>query len=139
MRHEARRIAGLQAGGKLNPPLELLPTSDDVTALAEDFRLLRVPLAKQEIASQGQLKEPLKFQKFPPKGDQSDAYEYDKSDPKRSHIMPTGISARGSVTWQALDIKKGQERWIERRDLSDRIVALWGKPATASSQQPSAA
>jgi hypothetical protein len=103
----------------------LLPVDADVTALTQDLRLLRVPLAKREITSEGQLKKPLNLQKLPPKGDQSDCYEYDKGDPKRSHIMPTGLSGRGSVTWLALDVKKSQERWIERRDRSDRILSLW--------------
>jgi hypothetical protein len=58
--------------------------------------------------------------------DRTDLYEYSKDDPQRAHIMPTGISSRGSVRWQVIDLKNGEERLLERRSLSDRIIALWG-------------
>ena len=104
----------------------LTQTSDESRALAHDLRLLRIPLEKHEITSQGQLQQPLRMQEHPP-NDSTDVYEYDKRDPRRAHIMPTGISYRGSVTWQLLDIKATPtERWVDRRDLADRFLALWG-------------
>jgi hypothetical protein len=109
---------------------KLVAGTDEVRSLAEDFRLLRVPLEKHEITSQGQLTAPLKLQRYPPKNDQTDLYEYSKADPKRAHIMPSGLSSSGSVMWQVIDLKKDQERWIERRSLSDRIIALWGRDIT---------
>jgi len=113
---------------------KLLAETDEIAALAEDFRLLRVPLEKHEIANQGQLKAPLQFQKVPSKGDATDVYVYNKTkiDPKSAHIMPGGISSRGSCMWLTVDIKNGQERWIERRSLSDRIIAFWGVTTEAA-------
>jgi len=105
---------------------KLLPNDGVIEALQEDFRLLRVPIEKHEISSQGQLKAPLQLQRQPPQGKPSDLYEYDKTDPVRAHIMPRSVSRRGSVMWQVIDLKKNQDRWIERRELSDRILQLWG-------------
>jgi hypothetical protein len=54
-----------------------------------------------------------------------EGYSYDNEDPLRSHIMPTDISDRGSMQWLAIDIPDSlNQRWIERRDLSDRLLQL---------------
>lgn len=105
--------------------------TNEVCALAEDLRLLRVPLEKHQIAHDRKLDAPLQLQKQPPNNDQTDLYEYDKADPKRAHIMPSGLSSRGSVGWHVIDLISGQDRWIERRELSDRMIALWGRDITA--------
>ena len=105
---------------------KLLPKTGGVGALAEDFRLLRVPIEKHEISGDRELDAPLKMQRQPPKGDSTDLYEYDRTDPQRAHIMSSNLSQRGSVMWQIIDLKKDQDRWIERRALSERIVQLWG-------------
>jgi hypothetical protein len=110
---------------------KLIPDTDEIRLLAEDFRLLRIPIEKHEITSQGQLTAPLQLQRFPPNNDHTDIYKYDKADPQRSHVMPSGLSSRGSIMWQVIDLKNNQERWIERRSLSDRIIALWGQPVSA--------
>jgi hypothetical protein len=110
----------------------LISDSDEVRSLAEDFRLLRVPLEKHEIAGDRKLTAPLQLLKYPPHDDRTDLYEYSNADPKRSHIMPFGFSGRGSVMWNALDLKIGRERWIDRRALSDRVIALWGQPAATA-------
>jgi hypothetical protein len=49
---------------------------------------------------------------------------YDKDDPARSHIMPTGPSGRGSVIWLVLDDKVPREYLVERRDLADRLLTF---------------
>lgn len=106
--------------------VQSLPTS--VRALAEDFRLVRVSLEKHQIPSDlKELDAPLSLQKAPAKGDHTDVYVYDKADPKRAHIMPTGFSVRGSVVWQVIDLKNDQGRWIERRSLSERMMALFDR------------
>jgi hypothetical protein len=102
-----------------------LAIGNEFQTLAHDFRLLRIPLEKHEIASEGQLKQPLQMRGHPPKNNDTDIYEYDKSDPQRAHIMPWGISQRGSVTWQVLDLRANEERLVERRELSDRFLSLW--------------
>jgi hypothetical protein len=100
--------------------------------LAEDFRLLRVSIEKHEIAKDRNLTAPLQMQKIPVQGNASDLYEYSKKDPRRGHIMPRGISSRGSLMWQVIDVQKKavDERWIERRALSDRLINLWGAAPT---------
>jgi len=104
----------------------LLPDTEEVKALAEDFRLLRVPIEKHEITSQGQLTGPLQLHRRPAQGNPSDTYVYDKADTQRAHIMPRSVSQRGSLMWQAVDLKNSENKWIERRQLSDRILAIWG-------------
>ena len=71
----------------------------------------------------------------PPKNDPTDVYIYDPNDDQRAHIMPFGKSPRGSLAWYVTDVKTGTDRWIERRDLSDRILVLW-KNVTPSPQGP---
>lgn len=103
-----------------------VPDKKDFDALAQDLRLLRIPLEKHEIAGDRKLKEPLMMKRHPPKNDMSDFYEYSKDDPTRSHIMPMGVSQRGSVMWQVLDISSNHSYWLERRALSERIIAVFG-------------
>src|SRR5262249_6349707 len=91
---------------------KLLPKTDEIGALAEDFRLLRVTIEKHEIAGDRQLDAPLKMQRERPRGDETDMYEYDKTDPLRAHIMSSGLSQRGSVVWRVIDLKNNQDRWI---------------------------
>jgi hypothetical protein len=91
------------------------------SAIFRDLELLRIPLEKHEIAKE----KPLTLTRNPPKNDSSDLYSYDPDDPTHSHIMPFGISARGSVTWHAIDLKTNSDKWIERRALSDQILDLW--------------
>jgi hypothetical protein len=104
---------------------KLMPDTGEFRSLEHDLRLLRIPLEKHEIASQGQLQRPLQMRRYPPNDDETDNYTYVKQDPQRSHIMPTAISPRGSLMWQALDVAALEERWLERRSLSERIVAMW--------------
>jgi hypothetical protein len=101
--------------------------NDDVfMQLFYDFELLRIPLEKHQIAKDGDLTAPLRLQRQPSRGDNSDEYVYSKENPKRSHIMPSGITERGSITWLAIDVRNnGSSRWIERRWLSDRTIGLW--------------
>lgn len=97
----------------------------DLVSLYHDLTLVRVPLEKHEIANERKLKEPLLFKKQPANNDSSDYYSYSQADPKRGHIMPHGLSARGSAMWQTINIVTKEEPWIERRALSERFLALW--------------
>jgi hypothetical protein len=101
----------------------------EFATLFADLELLRMPMDKHEIAKDKQLRAPLIMQRSPPKGDDTDQYVYDSSDPRRNHIMPTGISQRASVMWQVLDHKSGRQYWVERRDLGDRLLSL-ANPST---------
>jgi hypothetical protein len=102
------------------------PADDSaVVGLAHDLRLLRIPLEKHQIAQDRMLTEPLRMQRFPPNGNETDIFEYSKTDPKRSHIMPIGISPRGSCMWQVIDLVASSSFWIERREISERILKIW--------------
>jgi hypothetical protein len=104
--------------------------ADGVSALSSfkslmtALELLRMPLAKYEIAKDKEMTQPLHLVRRPRNNDAADNHVYDKDDPGRSHFMPTGVSARGSVTWLAIDHAIPREHWIERRDLADRLLAL---------------
>lgn len=93
-------------------------------ALFADLELLRMPMAKYEIAKDRRMKHPLGFVARPENDETINETVYDKNDPSRAHRMPTGVSERGSVTWLALDHSGPREYWIERRDLADRLLAL---------------
>ena len=97
--------------------------------IAHDLRLLRVALEKHQIADDRKFTEPLKMTRQPLNNNETDYYTYSPGDPRRSHIMPSRLSARGSLMWQVIDIRANTERWIERRDLSDRILAGWAPVA----------
>jgi hypothetical protein len=87
-----------------------------------DFELLRMPIAKFEIAKDDKLKQPLPMRRV---GDEPKPIEfYDPNDPGRYHIMPQGVSERGSAVWLALDVRNLQQHWVERRDLADRLLSL---------------
>jgi hypothetical protein len=109
---------------------KVAPDSDAFRALAHDLRLLRIPLEKHEIALHGKLPEPLTMLRQPPGKGEADVYMYSSKDPQRAHIMPSGLSSRGSVRWQAIDPQSMTAKWLERRALSDRIVALWEPSAS---------
>ncbi|WKW49881.1 hypothetical protein [Rhodomicrobium lacus] len=88
-----------------------------------DFELLRMPIAKFEIAKDNKLEQPLPMRRVG--DDETKPIEfYDPKDPGRIHIMPTGVSARGSVVWLTLDVRNSQQHWVERRDLADRLLSL---------------
>jgi hypothetical protein len=106
-----------------------MPTSgvselNSFKSIFADLELLRMPLAKFEIAKDNKLKKPLLMQRVPHSDDASDHAFYDSKDPARYHLMPRGMSPRGAVSWVALDHLVNSERWIERRDLSERLLAL---------------
>ncbi|HXW19100.1 MAG TPA: hypothetical protein VEK35_01185 [Roseiarcus sp.] len=103
-----------------------LCSGDAFEILERDLKLIRIPLEKYEIPDEGKLDGPTALARSPPNNDASDFYAYvPKKDPLRTHIMPSELR-EGSVSWQVLDpLAAVKERWIVRRDLSDRILALW--------------
>src|SRR5665811_1134332 len=78
------------------------PAFDEILS---DLELLRMPLEKHELAKDTVLKEPLQMVRGPRNNDAKDLYSYDKDDNSRAHIMPMGLSKRGSLSWQAIDLK----------------------------------
>jgi hypothetical protein len=111
---------------KRNTGLSGLSDDETFASILSDLELLRMPIAKYEIARDSKLEQPLLLAAYPANGDATDNYVYDGNDPTRSHIMQAGISGRGSFTWLALDHLDSSQRWIERRELSDRLL-VFGK------------
>lgn len=102
-------------------------------AVARQLHVLRMPIDKHEIANGPGLKQPLQMQRNPPNGDASDLYTYDRKDPQRGHIMPTGLSSRGSIMWHAIDGATLAAVWLERRAISDALLDVWA-PALVGSE-----
>jgi hypothetical protein len=120
-------IGGMYETFRLLRDRNLASDNERFSIVLRELELLRIPLEKHEIAKDRTLKEPLVLVRQPPKNDDSDKFTYSPNDELRSHIMPTGISARGSITWQVIDLKKNESRWVERRSLSDQILELWNE------------
>ncbi len=96
---------------------------DEFKSVFTDFELLRMPIAKFEIAKDMTLKQPMPMRRVG--DDETKPVEfYDPKDPGRFHIMPTGVSPRGSAMWLALDVRNSREHRVERRDLADRLLSL---------------
>ncbi len=92
--------------------------------LADDLRMIRVQIEKYEVPSDKKLTEPLKFSPTQLRPDEEEApiYVYDKTDPLRAHIARKGLSARRSLSWEVVDAKTSESRWLERLELSDRML-----------------
>jgi hypothetical protein len=88
-----------------------------------DFELLRMPIAKFEIAKDSKLEQPLPMLRDGD-GEGKPIEFYDPKDPTRFHIMPKRVSSRGSARWLALDVRNSRQHWVERRDLADRLLSL---------------
>ncbi len=98
---------------------------DEFKSIFTDFELLRMPIAKFEIAKDKdkKLEQPLPMRRVG--DDETKPIEfYDPKDPGRFYIMPKGVSARGSAMWLALDVRNSRQHWVERRDLADRLLSL---------------
>lgn len=115
---------------------KLVASSDALRALAQDLTLLRITLEKHEIAKDRKLAKPLAFQKRPPNNNEADDYLYSKNDPQRAHIMPAGVSSRGSAMWLVTDVESERSYWLERRALSERIVDLWAPRTSRTASTP---
>jgi hypothetical protein len=96
---------------------------EEFKSIFTDFELLRMPIAKFQIAKDNKLDQPLPMRRVG--DDDTKPIEfYDPKDPDRFHIMPKGLSARGSAVWLALDGRNSGQHWVERRDLADRLLRL---------------
>ncbi|MPZ33533.1 MAG: type II toxin-antitoxin system prevent-host-death family antitoxin [Rhodospirillales bacterium] len=106
---------------------QIWPMSEEFESLSNDLRLLRAPLMQHAIATTSEQRDAnvlIALAATPARGDDK-AEEYLHSDPQRAMIMPSGVSSRGSVMWMVVDIGTGDDRWIERRQLSERLLTLW--------------
>lgn len=103
---------------------QLTPDNKELHYIARDLKLIRVTLEKHEIADDHKLQEPLQMQTNIANGGEVRFSEYSKNDPLRSHIMGFSVSERGSLMWNIIDIIKNDSYWVERRELSERILRL---------------
>ena len=98
--------------------------SGEFKSIFTDFELLRMPIAKFEIAKdRGLEQQPMPMRRVGD-GEAKPIEFYDPKDPSRWHIMPNGPSLRGSAVWLALDGRNSRPHWVERRDLADRLLSL---------------
>jgi len=95
---------------------------DTIRELGRDLRLVRIPLEKHQIAADNMLNSPLYLTAG---SSPQNVYEYKKGDRNRAHIMPAGFSGRGSAIWHPIRTSDRAHRAIERRGLSERLVAYW--------------
>jgi hypothetical protein len=124
--YEALRVVRQREADAANPSNDKVSDLQIFKDLFKDLELLRMPIAKYELAKDTKMKAPLPMQAFPPNGDETDIKVYDKDDPARTHIMPTGLSPRKSVAWHVFDHSATDGYWVERRDLADRFLSLAG-------------
>ena len=110
----------LKAGARTSGVSEM----EAFKSIFADLELLRIPMTKFEIAKDDKLKEPLPLQRMPANNNATDQTTYDSKDPARYHLMPSGMSPRGSARWVALDHLTRREYWIERRDVAERLLAM---------------
>jgi hypothetical protein len=119
----------------------LLLDNAEFLSLAEDLRLVRVQLEKHQIASDRSLEDPLPLSTGPAQpGDGPERIViYDKSDRQRAHVGRMGVSDRMSPMWEIIVAKPLGMRWMERRELADRMLAVFERttlegPRPANSQ-----
>lgn len=96
---------------------------DEFKSIFSDLELLRMPIAKFQIAKDRELGGPVPMERVGC-GVAKPIEFYDPKDPDRFHIMPRGPSARGSATWLVIDGRNKQQHWVERRELADRLLSL---------------
>ena len=100
----------------------------DFLYLANGLRMLRVQIEKHEIALDKKLAVPLRMSPSQLRDDElanPPIYTYDKSDPLRAHIARSGMSERGSIMWEVIDVTNDQALWLERLELSNRIIDIF--------------
>jgi hypothetical protein len=118
---------------------KLMPADKAATALMAGLEAVRVPLMKHEIQRDKGLKEPLQMARVGVGGVvTSDHYTYDPQDERRAHIMPGGVTPRGSLSWLTFDHRTGAQEWMERRYLSDLMLSVAWRPAPSAEGPASA-
>jgi hypothetical protein len=118
-------IGGIYEGFRTLHQRNLVGATAVFDRIFSDLELIRVSLEKHELPKDRALKEPLTMVRGPRSNDATDFYLYDPKDDQRTHIMGVTIAPNGSVMWHVIDLKTENDRWVERRDLSDRILTMW--------------
>lgn len=97
------------------------------SGIFREFTLLRIAIEKYELKNDTKIKTPVRLDRAS-SSEESVFVEYLSGDPMRAIIMSGGISARGSVMWQAVDWQNASNVWIERQALSDRLIKMLAAP-----------
>ncbi len=103
--------------------------STDFSAIFHDLAIVRIPIEKHEIEKDNLLQEAIKLETQEADDAPKRYSTYDNQDPLKGIIIPRRTSNRGSIMWCPIEVVKNQpprSKWIERRDISDRVLALWG-------------
>lgn len=108
---------------------KLAPEGNKFAALHSGLRHVRVALEKHELAGERKkgFPEVVRMTRRRAMGSERNDYSYVRASADRAHIMARGLSARGSAMWQVSDVVAQTTYWIERRELAERILTLWGK------------
>lgn len=104
---------------------------DSIRLLARELTLVRVPLEKYEIVDDHRLETPLRMETYPSGSADTRQFVYDKSDPKRAHVLPCGVSERGSIMWMVFDHRQASQYWVERQNLADRLLSTFSHRSAA--------
>jgi hypothetical protein len=88
--------------------------------------MIRVQSEKYELPSDQRLDETVQFVPAFLRDDETEPpiYTYDKNDRLRAHIARKGMSALGSPMWEVFDHTSKSSHWLERRELSNRMLDL---------------
>ena len=100
--------------------------SERFSALYARFQLVRVPLAKGEIARDRSLKQPIELVRVPVLESDPEPVPYSASQ-KSFYRMPWTIDqTTGSLAWLPVDLSHpSYDNWISRRQLSDECLSLF--------------
>jgi hypothetical protein len=112
--YEAIRLAHETDAGRTHAKL---PT------LRRRIEMVRVPIAKHEIANDQRIKDPITLVSLGP-GDPK-PQSYSGKDPSPYYPPYLVETATGSTAWRVFDSKTGQTIDISRRALSDEMLALF--------------
>lgn len=113
--YEALRMAKNLAAGKADPKLR---------ALYERFRIIRIPLAKLQIANDAGLKTGIMLGTIGPGAD-TPPEEYSAKAKVEYHPVVLLNRETGSIGWMVIDGTTGIQETIFRRELSDQLLALF--------------
>jgi hypothetical protein len=112
--YEAIRLAHETDAGRTHPKL---------TTLRRRIEMVRVPIAKHEIANDQRIKDPITLVRVGP-GDPK-PQSYSAKDPSPYYPPDLYETATGSTAWRVWDSKREQTIDISRRALSDEMLALF--------------
>jgi hypothetical protein len=95
--------------------------SEEMKNLHRDLALVRMPIAKHEIAGD-RWKEPITLRKV----GTEETIEYDPKKRDKTYIMSRGMVNESIVGWRPIDLQGESMPIIHRQNLSDRFLNIYG-------------